>query len=92
MLWRLLRARRLGAKFRRQHPIPPYIADFACIDLRLVVEVDGGQHAAGRDAQRDAEMHAQGWAVLRYWNNDVLANPDGVLADILRAVEGRGGA
>jgi len=89
LLWRLLRNRSLVLKFRRQHPVPPYVADFACVALRLVVEVDGGQHRPARDGARDAAMQAQGWLVLRYWNNEVLGNTEGVLADILRVAEER---
>jgi primosomal protein N' (replication factor Y) len=88
-LWRLLRSRSLGHKFRRQHPVPPYVLDFACVALRLVVEVDGGQHGPERDGARDASMQAQGWLVLRYWNNEALGNQAGVLADILRVAEDR---
>jgi primosomal protein N' (replication factor Y) len=78
----------MGVRFRRQHPIPPYFADFACVKLKLVIEVDGGQHGGAADAARDAAMAVQGWRVLRYWNNVVLANPDGVAADIQRVVAG----
>ena len=87
-LWKYLRAhRRAGWPFRRQHPIPPYVADFASIDAMLIIEVDGGQHAESeRDAARDAYLAARGWRVLRFWNNDVLANTDGVIAEIVRAL------
>jgi primosomal protein N' (replication factor Y) len=89
-LWRLLRSRSLAdAKFRRQHPIPPYVADFACRAARLVVEVDGGQHGGARDAARDAALRRAGWRVLRVWNTEVLANPDGVLAVIAAALRDR---
>ncbi len=83
-LWHRLRNRQFdGWRFRRQHPIDPYVADFACPDAMLVVEVDGGQHAdSARDAERDASLVTRGWKVLRFWNNDVLANIDGVLATI----------
>ncbi len=83
-LWSALRSRQHGFKFRRQHPIPPYTADFACIEARVIVEVDGGQHGGARDAARDAQLAAMGWQVLRYWNSDVADNVEGVLADILR--------
>ncbi|MGK7868236.1 endonuclease domain-containing protein [Falsiroseomonas sp. E2-1-a20] len=92
-LWRLLRNQAIAFKFRRQHPVPPYVADFACVASMLVVEVDGGQHGPLRDAVPDSAMQAQGWLVLRFWNNEVLGNPEGVLADILRvAGERRFGA
>lgn len=87
-LWKHLRAHRLGGwPFRRQHPIPPYIVDFASPDARVIIEVDGVQHAAsGRDGERDAFLASEGWKVLRFWNNDVLANSDGVVTTILRAL------
>jgi very-short-patch-repair endonuclease len=88
-LWQRLRARQLlGARFRRQHPIGPYVADFACMDARLVIEVDGGQHAdSAHDRQRDAWLAAQGWRVLRFWDNDVLTNIEGVLAQVIEALQ-----
>src|SRR5438067_10866942 len=78
VMWRLLRDRRLGgAKFRRQAPIGPFIADFACAAHRLVVELDGGQHAGSlRDRRRDAYLSAQGWRVLRVWNAELSENPN----------------
>ena len=88
-LWLRLRDRRLaGAKFRRQAAIGPYIADFACFPARLIVELDGGQHAqdADADAARTAWLEGQGFRVLRFWNNDVLANTEGVLERILEAL------
>jgi adenine-specific DNA-methyltransferase len=90
-LWRRLRDRQLGsAKFRRQVPIGPYIADFACYAARLVVELDGGQHAdtAAADATRTAWLEQRGFRVLRFWNHDVLANPEGVLERISEALRG----
>jgi very-short-patch-repair endonuclease len=80
-LWRYLRQRQLdGHKFRRQVRIGPYIADFACLNPLIVIEVDGGQHAEARayDARRDDYMRGQGFRVLRFWNNDVLSNMEGV--------------
>lgn len=87
-LWPELRDRRLaGAKFRRQHPLGPYVADFFCIEARLVIEVDGGQHAeSAHDAVRDRWMEDRGWRVLRFWNPDVLTNMDGVKHAILAAL------
>jgi very-short-patch-repair endonuclease len=85
-LWRELRHDRLGRRFRRQHPIPPYVADFACVEARLVVETDGGQHADRRDQARDAYLRRQGWRILRFWNNDVLQNTSGVLQTIAAAL------
>lgn len=79
-LWRLLRARQFEhAKFRRQVPIGPCYADFLSYELRMVIEVDGGQHAeSGHDKRRDAWFDANGYRVLRFWNNDVLSNVEGV--------------
>ena len=74
-------------RFTRQLVISHYVADFACRSLRLIVEVDGGQHATlATDAERTGYLEAQGWMVLRFWNNDVLANTDGVVAAIVEAV------
>lgn len=85
-LWSCLRMRQLdGCRFRRQVPIGPYIADFACLSARLVVEVDGGQHAgAGGDLDRDAFLKARGFSVVRFWNNEVLEQPEAVCEVILR--------
>jgi very-short-patch-repair endonuclease len=88
-LWRELRHDRLGCRFRRPHPIPPYIVDFACLVAKLVVEADGGQHADSRDQQRDAYLRRQGWRILRFWNNDVLQNRTGVLQTIAAALAER---
>lgn len=83
-LWFALKDRRFqGLKFRRQVPVGPYIADSLCFDLRLVVEVDGGQHAESlRDADRDRWFADNGFRPLRFWNNDVLSNLEGVLTVI----------
>ncbi|MBV8120395.1 MAG: endonuclease domain-containing protein [Alphaproteobacteria bacterium] len=90
-MWSALRDRRLAKyKFRRQHPIGPYIADFACTQFALVVEVDGGQHAdSTADSRRTTFLQRQGWLVLRFWNNDVLSNTHGVIETILRALTTR---
>ena len=87
-IWYHLRGSRLlGAKFRRQFPIGPYIADFACLASRLIVEVDGGQHNESlHDARRDQFLRERGFTVLRFWNNDVLADTDAVLAAICDAL------
>jgi very-short-patch-repair endonuclease len=80
-----LRTKRLGGlKFRRQQPIGAYIVDFVCFERRIVIEVDGGGHAfaKAKDNARDAWLQGQGFQVLRFWNNDVLQNIDGVLAVI----------
>jgi lysyl-tRNA synthetase class 2 len=77
-LWSRLRASQLGAKFRRQHPIGGYIADFCCIEQRLIVELDGGQHfeQRGYDLRRSQALEALGFRVLRFWNDDVLLRTD----------------
>ena len=87
-LWSVLRNRQLhGAKFRRQQPIGPYVADFVCQEARLIIEADGGQHAASRtDRQRTAFLKCKGYRVLRFWNNDILMNLDGVAQTIATAL------
>jgi very-short-patch-repair endonuclease len=84
-MWRLLRDRRLSAyKLRRQVPFKSYILDFVCFEKRLVIEIDGSQHAESRsDAARDAALSAEGFVIARYWNNDVLQRPTSVLDDVL---------
>ena len=87
-LWFAVRDRRLsGFKFVRQEAIGPFIVDFVCREKRLVVEVDGGQHAdSPADAARDAFLAGEGYRVMRFWNNDVLGNCEGVLTVILEAL------
>ena len=85
ILWRALRDKQLGGhRFRRQHPIGRYIADFVCIEQKLVIELDGSQHQEqlDYDKKRTDFLQSQGWLVLRYWNNDILNNLDGVLTTI----------
>ena len=86
-LWRYLRARSLGGfKFVRQEPIGRYIVDFVCREKRLVIEVDGGQHAdCQRDAIRDQWLVEHRYSVLRFWNNEVLENIEGVWETIFAA-------
>ena len=87
-LWYALRNRRFaGAKFRRQVPVGPYVADFLCYEARLVIEVDGGQHAEStKDRRRDRWFAANAFRVLRFWNNDVHSNLEGVLMAIVDAL------
>jgi very-short-patch-repair endonuclease len=88
-LWRYLRNRQMeGAKFRFQVLVGPYVADFLCVEAKLIVELDGGQHGVQveKDAARTKVLEAAGYRVLRFWNNDVLANTEGVLAEIRLAV------
>ena len=84
-LWSALRDHRLrGYRFRRQHLIGDFIVDFACTRHRLIIEADGGQHAENEaDLRRTAWLEVEGWRVLRFWNNDVLANTEGVVQTIL---------
>jgi very-short-patch-repair endonuclease len=89
-LWFRMRGGRLdGWKFRRQHPIPPYIVDFCCMEAKLVVELDGSQHDADVDAARTAALERQGLQVLRFWDNQVLADIDEVLGEILLTLRDR---
>lgn len=84
-LWFRIRDRRLGGwKFKRQVPIDRYIVDFVCNEARIIVELDGGQHATqlAADATRTEALEARGYLVLRFWNNDVLKNLEGVVESI----------
>ena len=88
-LWRYLRNRQMeGAKFRFQAPVGPYVADFLCVEARLIVELDCGQHGVQveKDAARTEALEAAGYTVIRFWNNEVLANTEGVLETIRLAV------
>ena len=89
LLWKQLRNRHLYQfKFRRQFPIEPYIADFACLELKLIIELDGGQHAnrVNYDNQRSLFLEQRGFKVMRFWNNDVIENTVGVLEAIHLAI------
>ncbi len=89
LLWRKLRNRQLNnLKFRRQEPLGNYIVDFLCVENKLVIELDGGQHASQQeyDSIRDKYFRENGYGILRFWNNDVLQNPDGVLQTIRQAL------
>ena len=90
-LWQALRNRQLaGYKFRRQFPIPPYVVDFVCLEQRLIIELDGGQHAdsVAYDDARTAFLAQQEFRVLRFWNNDALENTEAVLAAVLSGLAG----
>ena len=88
-LWTRLRGRQLGGfKFVRQEPIAGYYADFICRERRLIVELDGGQHADNpEDRRRDRALFALGYCVIRIWNNDIIENLDGVLQTLLFKLE-----
>jgi very-short-patch-repair endonuclease len=82
LLWKYLRAKQMeGCKFRRQEPMGSYIVDFVCPEKRLIIEVDGGQHSVEqeRDSERDSWLEGHGYKVLRFWNNEVLTNTEGIL-------------
>ncbi len=88
-LWRHIRFRQIdGHKFRRQRPVGSYIVDFICLEAKLIIELDGGQHSDNRDydAMRDRWLRSQGYRILRFWNNEVLKNIEGVMEIIRRAV------
>ena len=92
-LWRHICLRRMGGfKFRRQHPVGPYILDFACVEKRWAIEVDGGQHSecADYDSRRSAYLETHGYKVLRFWNSDVLKNVEAVKEVIFAALCGDG--
>ena len=84
-LWYYLRNRQVeGAKFRRQEPILGYFADFLCEEARLIVVADGGQQNGAIDSARTASLEAAGYLVVRFWNNDILNNTEGVIDEIRR--------
>ncbi len=87
VLWQAISARKLsGIRFNRQVPVGPFICDFVARSIGLVIEVDGGQHDDAVDAERTRYIQAQGFRVIRFWNNDVLGNLDGVIEDIMRVL------
>jgi very-short-patch-repair endonuclease len=92
-LWSRLRRNGIGWHFRRQHPVPPFVLDFACPALIVAVEADGGQHnETGEHDWRDSFLAERGWLVLRFWNNEILANIDGIIAVIQEACQQRAAA
>ena len=92
MLWQQLRNRQMdGHKFRRQVPLDGYILDFLCMESRLIIEVDGGQHAENRrDAVRDAHFRSQGFRILRYWNEEIETGLDFVCNSVMAVLKDRG--
>ncbi|AEG48233.1 protein of unknown function DUF559 [Sphingobium chlorophenolicum L-1] len=88
-LWQAISARKVaGVRFNRQVPVGPFICDFVARSIGLVIEVDGGQHGESVDAARTRFLEAKGYRVIRFWNNDVLGNLDGVVAEIERVIAG----
>ena len=86
-LWRRLRGGQLGVKFRRQQPIGRYIVDFVCLERRLVVEVDGGQHDGSEyDRERDEWLEREGYRVVRFWDNEVMKEIEVVMEEIVRVL------
>jgi len=89
-LWRHLRAGRFnGIKFRRQHPIPPYIVDFYCEAFKLIIELDGSQHTVDSDALRTQFLESKGFSILRFWSHDALLRTENVLQVIWNFVDSR---
>ena len=89
-LWRLLRNRQLaGCKFRRQTPVGKYIVDYMCFEKKLVIEIDGGQHQlrVDADSKRTKWLESQGFRVIRFWNNEVLTEPETIQEAILNELE-----
>ena len=93
-LWNKLRSKQIeGVKFRRQQPIGPYIVDFVSLERKLIIEIDGGQHnerkVREKDQEREEWLKEKGYQILRFWNNDVLTNIEGVLERIKENLEGK---
>ncbi len=86
LLWQRIRNRQLGCKFRRQVEVGPYYPDFTCFELRLIIELDGGQHTQDKDKERTSVLERYGYTVIRFWNHDVLGNIDGVLETLQTAI------
>ena len=89
-LWQHLRGSQLdGLKFRRQHPVPPYIADFCCVERKLIVELDGSQHNEHKDAARTRFLESLSWKVIRFWDNEALLQTEAVVEAIWNALGNR---
>ena len=87
LIWDYVRNRQLdGFKFRRQATIGPFVVDFLCVEARLIVEIDGGQHAPQRDHRRSAWLEGQDYRIIRFWNHEVIENVEGVLQAISAAL------
>jgi very-short-patch-repair endonuclease len=86
-IWGELRRRQTGYRFRRQYPIGPYLVDFACLTLRLVIEIDGSQHMDNpADLVRDTYLQAHGWIVVRFWSWEALSDTDMVINTIIGTI------
>ena len=92
ILWERLRRKQLGARFRRQYPIKPFIVDFACIKLKLIIELDGESHIGAEnetyDAKRTQYLESKGWTVMRFWNHDIYETLDETIGKIKKYIEG----
>jgi very-short-patch-repair endonuclease len=88
-LWAVIRNDQLGVNFRRQHAIGIYIPDFVCIEKKLIIELDGSQHLEQEeyDKERTKYLKSQGYKVIRFWNNDIIKNIEGVILAIMNALE-----
>ena len=92
LLWWAIRKRDLGVRFRRQHPIGPYIVDFVCLSHSLVIEVDGEQHGTPADRRRDHTLEELGFSVLHFWNGEIFTELNAVLDTIVETLEQRSGS
>jgi len=90
-VWAMLRRKSLSCKFRRQHPVDSYIVDFISIERGLIIEIDGGQHTEEKDRVRTKHLEKRGYQVLRFWNNEVLENKEGVFNVIQKTLSRRDG-
>jgi very-short-patch-repair endonuclease len=93
-VWAVLRSRQfIDLKFRRQHPVGDYIVDFVCLDEKLIIEIDGGQHnekqMIDKDEARQKWLEGEGFRVIRFWNNDVMENLEGVMSRLIELIEER---
>ena len=88
-LWSKIRDDQLGVNFRRQHAVGNYIPDFVCIEKKLILELDGSHHLEQQeyDEERTKYLNSLGYKVIRFWNNDVMNNMDGVILSIIQAIE-----
>ncbi len=90
LLWQCLRNDHVSHNFRRQLPVGPYIADFACLELKIIIEVDGGQHCENeKNAKRTKHLNERGYEVIRFWNNEVIDNLEGVVSTLTLALSQR---